>query len=126
MTQPSLDFTLSAPEPRQPRKRVRQVSREAYRQRRALDVQREAEGKETAEGKVLRCMAAQFNRSQVWLTDRELVRWMVSVGELTSTDPNQIRPRRTALFDAGLVEPLPRRTCSVSGKSAHPWRVVSR
>jgi hypothetical protein len=125
VTQPSLDFTLSAPEPRQPRKRVRQVSREAYRQRRALDVALEAAGHESARGKVLRLLAWHWNATQNSPTALELMEWARTKGERLF-DANVIRPRLTELFDEGIVETAGKRKCLISGRSAHVWRVTQR
>lgn len=50
-------------------------------------------------------------------TDRELAEL------LFDDDPNMVRPRRKELVDMGLVEELPKRKCSVSGRMALTWRV---
>ena len=53
-------------------------------------------------------------------TDRELA---ALAGQ---TDPNAIRPRRTELYHAGLVEPAGKRRCRVTGRGAQTWRVTER
>lgn len=123
MTQ--LSLLAGAEREDKPRKRVRATSREAYRQRRTLDVQREAEGKETASGRTLRLLAWHWNATQLSPTALELMEWARSKGERLF-DANAIRPRLTELIDSGLVESAGKRTCGVSGKTAHCWRVVQR
>ncbi len=48
-------------------------------------------------------------------TDWEIAR------KLGKTDPNYCRPRRKELFDLHLVQDFGKRTCSVTGKTAHVW-----
>lgn len=108
-----------------PRKRVREVSREAYRQLRALDVELEAAGKETATGRTLRLLAWHWNAKQESPTALELMEWARSQGERLF-DANAIRPRLTELLDEGLVEATTKRPCRVSGRVAHTWRVTQR
>jgi len=100
-----------------PRKRVRQVSKQAYAEVRATNAGRRRDD-------VLRCLAACFNESQVWPTDAELTYWMHRRGELPREDPNLVRPRRFELMEMGLVEKGTARPCRVTGKTAHPWRIV--
>jgi hypothetical protein len=52
-------------------------------------------------------------------TDRELARLM------GFSDPNSVRPRRKEFCDAGLVVEAGKRVCTVSGKTAHVWRVAN-
>lgn len=114
MTQPSLLDAIVRED--KPRKRVRQVSKQAYAEVRAKNAGRMRD-------KVLRCLAAYYNLTQVWPTDAELAQWMCYRGELPKTDPNQVRPRRNELMHMGLVEELPTRFCRVSRHKAHPWRI---
>lgn len=112
------------PEP-QPKvwKRQRQTAREVYRVRRAEDVAKADAGKETREGQVLRLLAAHWNFCQCSPTARELFVWAVNVRKERLDDINSIRPRISALVDAGLVEPRGKRRCGVSGKVVHYWAV---
>lgn len=113
-SQPAFNFWGQA-EPK-PHKRVRQVSRQVY-----AVVRSESAGRRRDD--VLRCAAAYFNRFQRWLTDAELADWMYRQGELERNDPNLVRPRRFELYQMGLMEPLKRRKCSVTTKSAQPWAI---
>jgi hypothetical protein len=52
-------------------------------------------------------------------TDRELTRIM------RYGDPNKVRPRRKELEDMELIKASGSRICTVSGKRALTWRVVT-
>jgi hypothetical protein len=82
-------------------------------------------GEETREGQVLRCVAAHWNATQVSPTALELLAWMRARGE-SAFDVNSIRPRITALVDAGLMTSRGKRRCGVSGKTVHIWGVRER
>lgn len=99
-----------------PRKRVRQVSRQAYAYVRATNQGRRRDD-------VLRNLAAYFNATQTWPTDAELTSWMFTRSELPREDPNLVRPRRFELMEMGLLEKGTARPCRVTGKTAHPWRI---
>jgi hypothetical protein len=117
VTQPSL-LDLAARVER-PRKRVRQVSRQAYAEVRATNAGRRRDD-------VLRCLAACFNETQTWPTDAELTYWMFQRKELPREDPNLVRPRRFELMEMGLLEKGTARKCRVTGKTAHPWKIRER
>ena len=55
-------------------------------------------------------------------TALELLDWARAQGE-TLFDINSLRPRLTALVEAGHVETAGKRRCRVSGKTVHTWRV---
>lgn len=117
MTQPSLLDAVIVED--KPRKRVRQVSRQAYAEVRATNAGRRRDD-------VLRCLAAFFNATQSWPTDAELTYWMFDRKELPREDPNLVRPRRFELMELGLVEKGSPRKCRVTGKTAHPWKIRER
>lgn len=108
-----------------PYKRVRQTSRASYRRQRAIDVQKAKAGKETSRARVLRCLAAMWNATQVSPTAKELFRWMQGRGEAVR-EQNDVRPRLTELVEAGLVETAGKRICAVSGQTVYVWRVKQR
>lgn len=120
MTQLSLLSAVETVE--KPHKRVRTTSRAVYARQRDTDVQREADGKETREGRVLRCLAAWFNRYQYSPTAYELFHRMVKTGE-SVTDLNDVRPRLTSLCDKGLVRACKKRRCTVTKKTVLTWKV---
>lgn len=106
-----------------PWKRQRQTAREVYSVRREQDKANAEAGHETREGQVLRLLAAHWNYTQCSPTARELFVWAVNVRKEQLDDINSIRPRITALVEAGLVEPRDKRRCAVSGKTVHTWAV---
>ena len=57
-------------------------------------------------------------------TDAELTKLLVKFHG-GSPDPNRIRPRRTELVKRGLVNASGKRRCSVTGRLAYTWRVVT-
>lgn len=123
MTQPSLLDAVIRDD--RPRKRVRQTSRAVYAEQRAKDQAKADAGHEGREGQVLRLLAAYWNALQGSPTALELLQWATYRGEQLF-DANSVRPRITALVDAGLVESAGKRRCQVSGKTVHTWRVRSR
>jgi hypothetical protein len=123
VTQPSLLFDGLA-EPRR-HKRQRQTARTVYHHQRAVDERKRQAGQETREGQVLRCLGWHWNVTQTSPTARELAAWMARQGEPVD-DINSVRPRLTALVEAGLVETAGKRRCKVSGKTVLTWRVVQR
>jgi hypothetical protein len=115
-----------------PRKRVRAVSKQVYAELR--DTGRLVESNQ----KALTALAAYYNRFAVWPTTRELVQWMFEDGRLPAPSGNLVSGRFTFLTygikrtlkdgtviheGGGVCEFLPKRTCRVSGKSAHPIRI---
>lgn len=117
----TLPFDLPAPA-RRPHKRQRSTAREVYRRQRAEDVAKAAEGKETREGQVLRCLAWHWNVTQQSPSALELLAWMREKGEPVF-DANSVRPRLTKLVSRGLVRPGEKRTCRVSGETVLTWKV---
>jgi hypothetical protein len=110
-----------------PRKRVRLVSKDVYREL------RDSDRLGTRAADVLRSLAAFYNRHQDWPTAPELTRWMVEHGDLPREDFNLVRPRLTEMcvgrivdgmtVGGGVLDVLPRRVCRVTGQPAHPWKV---
>lgn len=121
MTTLALPFDLPAPA-RRPHKRQRSTAREVYRRQRAEDQAKEAAGKETRQGQVLRCLAWHWNVTQTSPTALELLGWMRERGEPVF-DANSVRPRLTKLVQQGLVRPGTKRTCRVSGETVLTWHV---
>lgn len=105
-----------------PRKRQRETARSVYAVQRAVDEARAAAGHETREGQVLRLLGWHWNATQTSPTALELLDWARAQGE-TLFDINSLRPRLTALVEAGHVETAGKRRCRVSGKTVHTWRV---
>lgn len=117
------------------RKIVRQVCREnANRLRDEAKADREA-GRETKEQRVLRCLAAFFNRYAYWPTPAELTRRMFETAEIVQNRVNLVAPRLSELVNGkvkrsadgskirvggGICEQRPLRTCKVNGDDAHP------
>lgn len=56
-------------------------------------------------------------------TSYELTRWLQA--DHLAFDVNSCRPRISALVDKGLLEPGPKRSCRVTGKTAFTWIVVA-
>jgi hypothetical protein len=117
--------------PKAVRKIVRKVSRVQYA------VLREAGALPKRVAQVLRCLSWRRNATGQWSTAAELARWMCQHGEIPRDDSRLVAPRLTFLGPGerlrdgtvrggGLIEALPLRTCRVTGKSAHPWRVRER
>jgi len=50
-------------------------------------------------------------------TDREIAKY------LGFSDPNNVRPRRFELMEAGLIIETSKRKCSISGRTALTWAV---
>lgn len=107
-----------------PRKRQRQTARAAYAVQRDRDRAKAAAGQETREGQVLRLLAGYWNALQSSPTALELIAWARARGEQVF-DVNSVRPRLTALVEAGLVETAGKRPCRVSGVTVHTWRVAA-
>jgi hypothetical protein len=117
-----LSLLDSARRAERPWKRQRSTARAVYAEQRARDEAKRAIGKETREGQVLRCLAWHWNENQASPTALELLTWMSDRGERVF-DINGVRPRITALVEAGIVESAGQRKCSISGKRVHIWRV---
>ena len=105
-----------------PWKRQRQTARQVYREIREQAKRRKAAGLETREEQILRLVAAHWNATQTSPTALELMRWARDRGERLF-DVNSVRPRITALVEAGLVDKGTKRRCQVSGKVAWTWAV---
>lgn len=105
-----------------PWKRQRSTARAVYRQQRAVDTAKAEAGHETRQGQALRCLSAYWNRYQASPTALELLSWAKTRGE-NLFDVNSLRPRLTALVDAGVVETAAKRACTVSGQTVYTWRV---
>ena len=114
MTQPSLDFTLSAPEPRTRRRHVERTSVLAAqelgkvlesRQRKALEAARRWPGRTSGE------LATGDGK---WTADNDAVL--------------EMRIGLSMLRKRGFVEHVPKgaRKCQRSGKQCVTWRVVQR
>src|SRR5262249_11348914 len=84
--------------------------------------------------RVLRELAAYYNRRAVWPTCGELTRWMFEHADVARDDPRLVAPRLTELsrgrrtrpgeYAGGhVIEALPVRRCHVTGATAHPWRI---
>lgn len=112
-----------------PRKRVRAVSKAQYA------VLRDTPGLiNRRQHEFITSLAAYVNRYQEAPTVAELVVWAHADGRLPRPDPNLYRPRATEMsrgrkvdgryIGGGAIELLPHRTCRVSGKQAHPLRIV--
>jgi hypothetical protein len=84
---------------------VRQTSLQAYREEQPRMGERQ---------KLVLWFIRKFPRR----TDRELTKL------IGFTDPNQVRPRRKELLDAGLIYEAGRRPCTVSGKTALVWEAT--
>ena len=121
-----------------PRKIVRRVCRENANRLRDEAKRDRADGRETKEQRVLRCLAAFFNRYAYWPTPAELTRRMFETRELPKDAVNLCAPRLSELVNGkvkrgadgqkvrvggGVCELLPLRVCRVNGDDAHPVRI---
>lgn len=95
-------------------KRIADTSRAAFR-----DITRTIQPREA---EVLDALSAYRRGRGVDPTAYELLRWL-QVGN-ANIDLNGIRPRLTALRDAGAVETTGKRACAVTGKRVFTWAVV--
>lgn len=103
-------------------KAARQTSRQIYREQRDRDREREAAGRETRRGRVLRILAAYWNRWQHSPTASELFMYAAERAE-PFRNVAELRPRLTELVRMGLVEPRSRRRCRVTGATVCTWAV---
>jgi hypothetical protein len=103
-------------------KAARQTSRQIYRDQRARDRVREAAGVETRRGRVLRVLAAYWNRWQRSPTASELYTYAAQHGE-PFRNVAEVRPRLTELVRGGLVEPRGPRRCTITGAVVRTWAV---
>jgi len=122
VTQLSL-LSLSARDER-PHKRQRQTARAQYHRQRAIDEEKQVEGRraETRCQQVLRLLAAYWNAKNESPTALELLEWGRQRGERLF-DVNSIRPRLFELVETGLVEARGKRRCRISGVMVHTWAV---
>jgi hypothetical protein len=131
----TIDFALTPPTERLPRKKVRSVSKQVYAELRDSD--RLAKSTHL----VLTALAAYYNRFAVWPTTRELVQYMFDRGQLPAPSANLISGRITFLVDGidrkskdghvthvggGVCEFLQTRRCRISGRPAAPVRIRER
>lgn len=96
-------------------KRIAETSRFAFEAVRRTLQRREAE--------VLGGLSEYRDARGVDPTSYELLRWLQAANP--AIDLNGIRPRLTALRDAGAVETTGKRACAVTGKRVFTWAVVS-
>ncbi len=112
-----------------PWKRMRAVSKHQYAQLRDTDRLQQRQHD------FLTALAAYTNRWGVAPTVAELAEWAHADGRLPRPDPNLYRPRATELSKGerrrgrptkggGVIELLPRRRCRVTGRAAHPLRII--
>ena len=114
---------FDSPAKKRPWKRVRDTSRAAY-----------ADGRERFTGRkadVLRWLAYYWNCHQESPTSAELTAFEVSreTGDMREGWISHILYVRRGLSDlqtSGVVESAGKRTCRVTNKLCHTWRVVSR
>lgn len=59
----------------------------------------------------------ELNMEGKYPTDRELAK------DLGFSDPNNVRPRRHELMEAGLIIEAAKRKCTISGRTALTWIV---
>jgi len=123
------------------RKIVRQVCRENANKLRDEAKQDRAEGRETKEQRVLRCLSAFYNKYAYWPTPAELTERMFGTGEIHKANPNLVSPRLSELINGkvrrgpdgskvrvggGVCELLALRVCKINGDDAHPVKVSER
>lgn len=117
MTQAGLFDAVQAAEPR---KRVRQVSRDVYRELCNTNALADSEAKVTSH------LERYCDEKREYPTALELTRFMHQLKAIPREDANLVRPRLTELCLAGVVDAIGRRTCRVSGRSAHGWKIRER
>lgn len=125
ISQPVLGGMYDAPAPDAPRphKRQRATARAVYHRQRAIDEEKQANGKgETRKAQVLRLLARFWNVHQYSPTALELLEWARLQGEKLF-DVNSIRPKLFYLEKDGLVEVRAKRKCTVSKLTVQTWAV---
>ena len=104
-------------------KSVRQTARGQYLLRRARDIADAEQGRETGASAALRLLARYENQHERGATAYELFVFALEVGERRWRDIAAFRPRLTALYKLGLIEPHLARPCRVTGAEVRTWRV---
>lgn len=78
----------------------------------------------TRENRKMLILSAMKNGNPGGMTAEEITDILYSIGKISSTDRNSVKPRLTEMYKGGIVAAVGRRKSPTTGRSTTVWKAV--